>query len=187
MWENSHTQTRSIPPPPEPARVAPVLAVHPTVARAAVPVGAQSTLGKGITLIGEISCSEPLESLYIDGSVQGSINLPGCRVTVGNAGQVTANISAQDIVVLGKVRGNVTASNRVDIRAQGAMVGEVSAPRVSIEDGAFFKGSLEVRKIAAKPVAAVEIAPIPMEAPTALLAQAEFRNNQQRHRSLQSA
>jgi len=80
---------------------------------------------------GEITGSE---SLFIDGKIEGSINLPGNRVTVGRNGQVASTITAREIVILGKVRGNVTASDRVDIRAEGALTGDVTAARISIED-----------------------------------------------------
>jgi cytoskeletal protein CcmA (bactofilin family) len=84
--------------------------------------------------------------LYIDGRVEGSINLAGNRVTVGRNGVVAANINAREIVVLGKVRGNLTASDRVDIRSDGSLTGDVVAARISIEDGAFFKGGIDIRK-----------------------------------------
>jgi cytoskeletal protein CcmA (bactofilin family) len=60
-------------------------------------------------------------------------------------------VTAREVVVMGKVRGNVTASDRVDIRAEGALSGDVSAARISIEDGAFFKGGIDIRKADAKP------------------------------------
>src|SRR6516225_5996470 len=103
----------------------------------------QATLGKSIAIKGEVSGSE---SLYIDGRVEGSIHLPGNRVTVGRNGVVAANISAREIVVLGKVRGNMTASDRVDIRGEGSLTGDVVAQRISIEDGAYFKGGIDIRK-----------------------------------------
>ena len=90
------------------------------------------------------------ESLYIDGRVEGSINLSGNRVTVGRNGVVAANINAREIVVLGKVRGNLTASDRVDIRSDGSLTGDVVAARISIEDGAFFKGGIDIRKAGQK-------------------------------------
>lgn len=116
----------------------------------------QATIGKSLVIKGEVTGSE---SLYIDGKVEGSINLPGNRVTVGRNGNVAANIAAREIVVLGKVRGNMTASDRVDIRSEGSLTGDVSAQRISIEDGAFFKGGIDIRKpgnekAEAKPAAA---------------------------------
>ena len=103
----------------------------------------QATIGKSLVVKGEVTGSE---SLYIDGKVEGAINLPGNRVTVGRNGQVSANINAREIVVLGKVRGNMTASDRVDIRSEGSLTGDVTAQRISIEDGAFFKGGIDIRK-----------------------------------------
>jgi cytoskeletal protein CcmA (bactofilin family) len=103
----------------------------------------QATIGKSLVIKGEVTGSE---SLYIDGRVEGSINLAGNRVTIGRNGVVAANISAREIVVLGKVRGNLTASDRVDIRSDGSLTGDVVAARISIEDGAFFKGGIDIRK-----------------------------------------
>ena len=107
----------------------------------------QATIGKSLVIKGEVTGSE---SLYIDGRVEGSINLSGNRVTIGRNGVVAANISAREIVVLGKVRGNLTASDRVDIRSDGSLTGDVVAARISIEDGAFFKGGIDIRKAGAE-------------------------------------
>jgi cytoskeletal protein CcmA (bactofilin family) len=107
----------------------------------------QATIGKSLVIKGEVSGSE---SLYIDGRVEGSINLSGNRVTIGRNGVVAANINAREIVVLGKVRGNLTASDRVDIRSDGSLTGDVVAARISIEDGAFFKGGIDIRKAGSK-------------------------------------
>ena len=103
----------------------------------------QATIGKSLVIKGEVTGSE---SLYIDGRVEGSISLAGNRVTVGRNGVVAANINAREIVVLGKVLGNLTASDRVDIRSDGSLTGDVVAARISIEDGAFFKGGIDIRK-----------------------------------------
>jgi cytoskeletal protein CcmA (bactofilin family) len=103
----------------------------------------QATLGKSLVIKGEVSGSE---SLYIDGQVEGSINLPGNRVTVGRNGVVSANINAREIVILGKVRGVMIASDRFDIRSEGSLDGDIVAGRVSIEDGAYFRGSIDIRK-----------------------------------------
>ena len=103
----------------------------------------QATIGKSLVIKGEVTGSE---SLYIDGRVEGAINLPGNRVTVGRNGQVQANINAREVVVLGKVKGNLTASDRVDIRNEGSLTGDVVCQRISIEDGAYFKGGIDIRK-----------------------------------------
>ena len=112
-------------------------------AAAAPSTGEQATIGKSLMIKGEVTGSE---SLYIDGKIEGTINLPGNRVTVGRNGQVAANISAREVVVLGKVRGNCQASDRIDIRSEGSLTGDVIAARISIEDGAFFKGGIDIRK-----------------------------------------
>jgi cytoskeletal protein CcmA (bactofilin family) len=106
-------------------------------------VSDQATIGKSLVIKGEVTGSE---SLYIDGRVEGSIHLPGNRVTVGRNGVIAANITAREAVILGKVRGNVSATDRVDIRNEGSLTGDVIAQRISIEDGAFFKGGIDIRK-----------------------------------------
>jgi cytoskeletal protein CcmA (bactofilin family) len=106
----------------------------------------QATIGTSLVK-GEVTGAE---SLYIDGRVEGSISLADNRVTVGRNGVVAANINAGEIVVLGKVRGNLVASDRVDIRSEGSLTGDVVAQRISIEDGAFFKGGIDIRKSARK-------------------------------------
>jgi cytoskeletal protein CcmA (bactofilin family) len=158
MWKPSQPSSNSPSISPEPVRpVSPSPAFEPAAAaRVAAPVPEQATIGKGLVIKGEIGGSE---SLFIDGKVEGSINLPGNRVTVGRNGQVAASINAREIVVLGKVRGNVSASDRVDIRAEGALTGDVSAARISIEDGAFFKGGIDIRKGDAAKTAAAPAAP----------------------------
>jgi cytoskeletal protein CcmA (bactofilin family) len=153
MWKPTQTVSNHPTPQPEPIRPTPAApAFEATPSRAAnAAAGDQATIGKGLSVKGEINGSE---SLYIDGKVEGSVNLPGNRVTVGRNGQVAATINAREIVVLGKVRGNVTASDRVDIRAEGSLSGDVSAARISIEDGAFFKGGIDIRKPEAKAASA---------------------------------
>jgi cytoskeletal protein CcmA (bactofilin family) len=152
MWKPNQTVSISPNPTPEAVRPTPAPApAEPTPARAAISSADQATIGKGLLVKGEITGSE---SLFIDGKVEGSINLPGNRVTVGRNGQVSASITAREIVVLGKIRGNVSATDRVDIRAEGALTGDVSAARISIEDGAFFKGGIDIRKPEAKPATA---------------------------------
>src|ERR1700723_111809 len=150
MWKPNQPGSPSQSPSTEPTRPSVPAASHePTTTRTsstspASPAAAdQATIGKSLVVKGEVTGSE---SLYIDGKVEGAINLPGNRVTVGRNGQVAANISAREVVVLGKVRGNINASDRVDIRSEGSLTGDVIAQRISIEDGAFFKGGIDIRK-----------------------------------------
>ena len=147
MWKPNQPANT---PPSEPLR--PATPATPAFEPAARPIagntpqaaaGEQATIGKSLVIKGEVSGSE---SLYIDGKIEGTINLAGNRVTVGRNGQVSANITAREIVVLGKVRGNMVASDRVDIRSEGSLTGDVAAQRISIEDGAFFKGGIDIRK-----------------------------------------
>jgi cytoskeletal protein CcmA (bactofilin family) len=114
---------------------------------APAPEGETATIGKGLVIRGEISGTD---SLVIDGRVEGSIHLEGNRVTVGREGQAAANIIAREVVVQGKVRGSIIATDRLDIRSEGGVVGDLTAPHLCIEDGAFFKGGIDIRKIDSK-------------------------------------
>lgn len=154
MWKpNQPGSTTPSTPEPQRPQTPPAAAFEPSSATparpasapapSAVAAGEQATIGKSLIVKGEVSGSE---SLYIDGKVEGAINLAGNRVTIGRNGQVAANISAREIVVLGKVRGNCQASDRIDIRSEGSLTGDVIAARISIEDGAFFKGGIDIRK-----------------------------------------
>jgi cytoskeletal protein CcmA (bactofilin family) len=102
----------------------------------------QATIGRSVIIKGEISGAE---SLYIDGRVEGTINFSDSRVTVGRNAIVVANINAKDVVVMGKVTGNIHCTERLDIRCEGSLTGDVVTPRVSVEDGAMVKGGVEVR------------------------------------------
>jgi cytoskeletal protein CcmA (bactofilin family) len=155
MWKPSQTGPSSPTPTPEPTHAAPPAHVPEPPSRMQAGSTEQATIGKGLFIKGEITGSE---SLYIDGKVEGAINLPGNRVTVGRNGQVGANITAREVVVLGKVKGNVSATDRVDIRAEGSLNGDVAAARISIEDGAFFKGGIDIRKPDAKAAQAGPVA-----------------------------
>ena len=156
MWKPTQTGPSSPAPTPEPIRQTPPPPAAEPVRPAAASTGEQATIGKGLFIKGEITGSE---SLYIDGKIEGTINLPGNRLTVGRNGQVNAAINAREIVVLGKVRGNVAATDRVDIRAEGSLTGDVAAARISIEDGAFFKGGIDIKKPDTKAGAPAAAAP----------------------------
>src|SRR5436853_6656850 len=151
MWKpTNQPASPARPGTPEAERPTPTSSTPPTISEAPAaprPVSTtaadQATIGKSLIIKGEVTGSE---SLYIDGRVEGSINLPGNRVTVGRNGVVAANINAREIVVIGKLRGNLNASDRVDIRNEGSLTGDVVAQRISIEDGAFFKGGIDIQK-----------------------------------------
>ena len=102
----------------------------------------QATIGRSLVIKGELSGAE---ALYIDGRIEGKITLPDNRVTIGRNGSVQANIIAREVVVMGKVSGNIDCSDRVDIRSEGSVTGDVSTVRISVEDGAVLKGGIEVR------------------------------------------
>jgi cytoskeletal protein CcmA (bactofilin family) len=101
----------------------------------------QATIGRTLVIKGEISGSE---ALYIDGRVEGKIVMPESRVTIGRNGKVDASISAREVVVMGKVTGNIDCSDRVDIRSEGSVSGDISTVRISVEDGAALKGGIQV-------------------------------------------
>jgi cytoskeletal protein CcmA (bactofilin family) len=102
----------------------------------------QATIGRSLLIKGEVSGAE---ALFIDGRVEGSINFPDNRVTVGRNGNVAANITAKEVVIMGKVQGNVECADRLDLRSEGVLSGEVITHRISVEEGAILKGGVEVR------------------------------------------
>lgn len=153
MWKPSQPEYMpSNLPSLAPGPVMPARSIEEPV-RVANPNLERSVIGKGLIVKGEISGTEPL---FIDGRVEGIISLPGSRVTLGRNGQIGANISAREVVVSGKMRGNVVATESIDIRAEGSLNGDVAAARISIEDGAYFKGGIDIRKPEPRAVAQSE-------------------------------
>jgi len=104
----------------------------------------QATIGGSVVIKGEVSGSE---SLYIDGRIEGTVNFPDNRVTIARNGSVAANISADELVILGKVQGNIQCSGRLDIRSEASLTGDVVTQRISVEDGAVLEGSVQVRAV----------------------------------------
>jgi len=102
----------------------------------------QATIGRTVVIKGDVSGAEPL---YIDGKIEGTINFADSRVTIGRNAVVVANVTAKEVVVMGTVTGNINCADRLDVRSEGSLTGDVVTPRVSIEDGAIVKGSVEVR------------------------------------------
>jgi cytoskeletal protein CcmA (bactofilin family) len=108
---------------------------------ASVDSGASARLGPTFQIKGQITGSEDLQ---LDGTVEGPISLNGHELTVGPTAKLTSEIHAGEIVVYGKVVGNVHSKGRVDIKKDGSVTGDVDSARISIEDGAYFKGSIEI-------------------------------------------
>lgn len=125
--------------------------------------GSMTHIGKSVLVKGEISGKE---DLYIDGEIEGTIELKEHNVTVGPNGRVRANLHAREITVLGKVQGNARASEKLEIRKSGSLVGDIITARITIEDGAYFKGSIDIqRQDAARPeVKRPEVAAAPAPA-----------------------
>lgn len=119
--------------------------------------GELAHIGKSVFIKGELSGSE---DLYVDGEVEGTIELRGHSLTVGPNGRVRAHVHARNVVVQGKVNGNIQASERVDLRASANVTGDITTARIAVEDGAFFKGGIDVQR-EAKPEHKVEVKPEP--------------------------
>lgn len=129
-------------------------------------------IGKSVLIRGELSGSE---DLYFDGEVEGSIDLRGHALTVGPNGRIRAHIQAREVVVHGRVDGNIS-TDRAELKKSAVMVGDILTKRIVIEDGAFFKGSVEVqreakpepkREVAMAAMAGVGVTPAPAMAAAA--------------------
>lgn len=107
-------------------------------------------IGKSVLVKGELSGSE---DLYLDGEVEGSIELRDHSLVVGPHGIVRAHINARDVVVHGKVDGNIKGTERVELKKSAVLVGDIFTQRIIIEDGAFFKGAIDIQKEGAKAAA----------------------------------
>jgi cytoskeletal protein CcmA (bactofilin family) len=98
-------------------------------------------IGKAMVIRGQIKSRE---DLHVDGQVDGSLDVSNCRLTVGTSGRVGAGATAREVDVLGSVNGDVEASKKVTIRKGGRLVGDLRTPGIVIEDGAYFKGKIEI-------------------------------------------
>lgn len=140
--------------PTQPAQSAPPLtaaATTPTIAppqketpKASDPYRADvGHIGKSVQIRGELTGSE---DLYLDGEIEGNIDLRDHSLIIGPNGRIKAGITARDLVVHGKVEGNVTATGRVELRKSCTLIGDLSTQRIVIEDGAFFKGAIDIKE-----------------------------------------
>jgi cytoskeletal protein CcmA (bactofilin family) len=163
MWNK-----REDPPAPRPASVPPAPVAAPEIKKEPTPVSSTpyrtpepdsrnaATVGKSVRIVGQIFTKE---DLYVDGDVEGTIESLENKVTIGPNGRVQASIRARDVIILGQVQGNVETSDKVDIRKDAKLVGDITTSRISIEDGALFKGSIDIKK--AEPKVAAP-APVPV-------------------------
>lgn len=114
------------------------------------PAEGSTVIGKAVVIRGDLSGSE---DLYMDGDIEGTISLPENRLTIGPNAHARADIHARDVVVLGQLTGNITASGRVDLRESAVVTGDIVASRLAIEESVALKGHVELKDTAEKPAA----------------------------------
>ena len=148
MWKRDESVKPAAPPAPTPA-AAPSASVGnaPMASEPRAQLGRDMVnIGKSVVIKGELSGSE---DLTIEGHVEGRIDLKGNVLTIGPNGKIKAEVFAKAVVVLGEVTGNVTASEKVDIRDNGSVDGDIASPRVAIAEGAHFRGSVDMQRAGA--------------------------------------
>jgi cytoskeletal protein CcmA (bactofilin family) len=131
--------TSATPYPGEVKTMAPSDSTYPTTTSG----GSTARLGASLHIKGEITGNEDLQ---IDGSVEGLVQLDDRKLTVGASARVTADLVAREVIVYGNVKGNLRARDRIEIKKDGSVVGDLTTARIMIEDGAYFKGSIEIDK-----------------------------------------
>jgi cytoskeletal protein CcmA (bactofilin family) len=119
------------------------LDTYPTTAGSGASASGTARLGASLHVKGEITGNE---DLHIDGSVEGLVQLEDRKLTVGASAKLTADVIAREVVVYGNVKGNLRARDRIEIKKDGSVVGDLTTARIMIEDGAYFKGSIEIDK-----------------------------------------
>ncbi len=159
MWKRDESVKPAAPPASTPVAAPPASTpvAAPSAPAAAAPSAGEPrahlgrdmvNIGKSVVIKGELSGSE---DLTIEGHVEGRIDLKDNVLTIGPNGKIKAEVFAKSVVVLGEVTGNVTASEKVDIRDNGSVDGDIASPRVAIAEGAHFRGSVDMQRAGAKP------------------------------------
>jgi cytoskeletal protein CcmA (bactofilin family) len=164
MWKRDESVKPAAPPAPAPA-AAPAAPAAAAASPASEPraLGRDMVnIGKSVVIKGELSGSE---DLTIEGHVEGRIDLKDNILTIGPNGKIKAEVFAKSVVVLGEVTGNVTASEKVDIRDNGSVDGDIVSPRVAIAEGAHFRGSVDMQRAGAKAQAKPNPNPNPSHQP----------------------
>src|SRR5215472_6573122 len=142
MWGRKKPEaSRSPKPEPENLQANQPSRPAPTTVEGTTQISKEARLGPSLKMMGEITGSE---DLVIDGFFEGIVQLDDRSLIVGTTGNVTADIIAGEVVVYGSVKGNVHAKNRIEIKKDGSVTGDLTTPQILIEDGAFFKGSIEI-------------------------------------------
>jgi cytoskeletal protein CcmA (bactofilin family) len=129
--------------PSEAKPMSPIESSFPSTSTSAASSGTPARLGQSLHFKGEISGNE---DLHVDGSVEGLIHLEDRKLVIGASAKVTADVIAREVVVYGNVKGNLQARDRIEIKKDGSVVGDLTTARIMIEDGAYFKGSIEIDK-----------------------------------------
>jgi cytoskeletal protein CcmA (bactofilin family) len=143
MWGKQNDGQMIQNPPAQPTQPAPATApVISQQRQAPAPAPTSTVFGKSMKIIGEVTSDE---ELYLDGDLDGKLNLRN-RLTVGPNGKVNANIKAQEIIVFGTIKGNVESESRVSLRTGASIVGDIKTAGIVIEDGAYFKGGIDISK-----------------------------------------
>ena len=163
MWKRDESPKPTASQPPAPAPVTPSqaasAATQPDYRRIERDM---VNIGKSVVIKGELNGSE---DLTIEGHVEGKIELKDHVLTIGPNGKIRAQVFAKAVIVLGEVNGNVTATEKVDIRDGGSVDGDIISPRVAIAEGAHFRGSVDMQRKGVQPAAATASAPKPAPAP----------------------
>jgi cytoskeletal protein CcmA (bactofilin family) len=149
MWDKKKTDTAapSQPARPEPQATATYTAPQP-VQQVKPPESRGTAIGKAVSIIGDIVSQE---DLFIDGDVKGNVDVQNSRCTVGPNGKAKSNVRAREVIIQGQVQGDVEATQKITIRKEGSLVGNIKTTGIIIEDDAYFKGSIDiVRKDAEK-------------------------------------
>jgi cytoskeletal protein CcmA (bactofilin family) len=147
-------------PSPTPVVHAPNVAAGPKETPRTAERGDVGHIGKSVVIRGELTGSE---DLYLDGEVEGNINLRDYKLVVGPNAKIKATITARDVIVHGRVEGNISGSERVELKRACTLIGDVATQRIAIEDGAYFKGAIDVKESreskgeVRKPVAAASV------------------------------
>jgi cytoskeletal protein CcmA (bactofilin family) len=140
--------------------------IGPAAARPANPTARSvAYLGATIKVKGTVSAEE---DLHIEGNVEGTITLDGHRLTVGTSGQLQSEITAREVIIHGKIVGNVLAHERVEIKKVGCVVGDIVTARISVEEGAHFKGHIEIHRPSPRASSEPRDVPVPVPVPVSV-------------------